>query len=118
MAGRLSVREVERLVRKYINKPVTGKGLPGQQVKAPHIIDMERKLTSQMGTKVSIETRKGGQRGKIIIEFYSLDDFIPHYSDGPALDNVIVEVVPEPAILSLLAIGGLVLRRRKRNSQS
>jgi len=75
MAGRLSVREVERLVRKYINKPGTEKGRLGQQVKAPHIIDLERKLTSQMGTKVSIETRKGGQRGKIIIEFYSLDDF-------------------------------------------
>ena len=28
-----------------------------------------------LSTKVSIEARKNGQRGKIIIEFYSLDDF-------------------------------------------
>jgi hypothetical protein len=28
-----------------------------------------------LGTRVAIETRKNGQRGKIIIEFYSLDEF-------------------------------------------
>ena len=33
------------------------------------------KLSGQLGTKVNIETRKNGQRGKIIIEFYSLDEF-------------------------------------------
>ena len=44
-------------------------------VKPTHIIDLETRLTSQLGTKVSIETRKSGQRGKIIIDFYSLDEF-------------------------------------------
>jgi ParB family chromosome partitioning protein len=73
MAGRLSVREVERLVRKYITGSETSnRPLP---VKPPHIIDLENRLTSQLGTKVSIETRKNGNRGKIIIEFYSIDDF-------------------------------------------
>jgi ParB family chromosome partitioning protein len=73
MAGRLSVREVERLVRQYIEpanqtvKPPRGK--------APHIIDLEQKLASHLGTKVAIDTRKNGQRGKISIEFYSLDEF-------------------------------------------
>lgn len=73
MAGRLSVREVERLVRKY----VTGSTVSERRLKtkAPHIIDLENKLTGQLGTKVSIETRKNGQRGKIVIEFYSLDEF-------------------------------------------
>jgi ParB family chromosome partitioning protein len=73
MAGGLSVREVESLVRKYL----TG-GSRTEQVKhskPPHILDLENKLTSQLGTKVAIETRKNGQRGKIIIEFYSLDEF-------------------------------------------
>jgi ParB family chromosome partitioning protein len=73
MADRLSVREVERLVRKYL----TGTGQPRAIVrsKPAHILDLESKLSSQLGTRVSIETRKNGQRGKIIIEFYSLDEF-------------------------------------------
>ena len=73
MAGRLSVREVERLVRKYLAG--TGKIKSTSRSKPPHIIDMENKLSGQLGTKVSIETRKNGQRGKVIIEFYSLDEF-------------------------------------------
>ena len=73
MAGRLSVREVERLVRKYL----VGSEQPKKRVvtKLPHILDLENKLTSQLGTKVSIDTRKNGQKGKIVIEFYSLDEF-------------------------------------------
>jgi hypothetical protein len=38
-------------------------------------MDLENKLASELSTKVSIETRKNGQRGRIIIEFYSLDEF-------------------------------------------
>ena len=73
MAGRLSVREVERLVRKYLAG--TGQVNTTVRSKPPHILDIENKLSSQLGTKVSIETRKSGKRGKIIIEFYSLDEF-------------------------------------------
>jgi len=73
MAGRLSVREVERLVRKFLTD--TGRTKPTARIKAAHIVDLEDKLSSQLGTKVTIETRKKGQRGKIIIEFYSLDEF-------------------------------------------
>lgn len=73
LVGRLSVREVERLVRKYL----TGTDQTGAKphAKPPHILDLESKLSSQLGTKVSIETRKNGQKGRIIIEFYSLDEF-------------------------------------------
>jgi ParB family chromosome partitioning protein len=73
MAGRLSVREVERLVQKYLVG--TGEAKATLRSKPPHILDLERKLSSQLGTKVTIETRKKGQRGRIIIEFYSLDEF-------------------------------------------
>jgi len=38
------------------------------------ILDLPDEI-KQLGTRVSIETRKNGQRGKIIIEFYSLDEF-------------------------------------------
>ncbi len=73
MAGRLSVREVERLVRKHLTGSDQAKRI--ERPKPAHIFDLESKLSKQLGTKVSIETRKGGQRGKIIIEFYSLDEF-------------------------------------------
>ena len=33
------------------------------------------KLGSHLGTRVTIETRRNGQRGRIIIEFQSLDEF-------------------------------------------
>lgn len=73
MAGRLSVREVERLVRRYLAGSNQEKRT--FRSKPPHIQDLEVKLSRQLGTKVIIETRKNGQRGKIIIEFYSLDEF-------------------------------------------
>ncbi len=73
MAGRLSVREVERLVRRYLAG--SNKEKKNIRSKPPHIQDLEMKLSRQLGTKVNIETRKNGQRGKIIIEFYSLDEF-------------------------------------------
>jgi len=71
MAGRLSVRDVERLVRHY----TTGDRQAAIRSKPAHIQDLEAKLTGELGTRVTIETRRGGQRGRIVIEFYSLDDF-------------------------------------------
>ncbi len=73
MAGRLSVREVERLVRKYLTG--TERVKTTAKAKTAHILDLESKLCTQLGTKVNIETRKNGHRGKIIIEFHSLDEF-------------------------------------------
>jgi len=73
MAGRLSVREVERLVRRYFIG--IGQAKVTARSKPPHILDLESELSRHFGTKVIIETRKNGQRGKIIIEFYSLDEF-------------------------------------------
>ena len=73
LAGRLSVREIERLVRKYLANTNTVKSV--SPTKPAHILDLENKLISRLGTKVAVETRKNGQKGKIIIEFYSLDDF-------------------------------------------
>lgn len=72
LAGRLSVREVERLVKLQSARPAEERP---EIVKPPHIKDLEDKMRSQLGTKVSIQARKNGQRGKIVIEFYSLDEF-------------------------------------------
>jgi len=73
LAGRLSVREVERLVRRALIGSAEGKTKVIET--APHIIDLERKLQEILGTKVTISTRKRGHRGRIIIDFYSLDEF-------------------------------------------
>lgn len=73
MAGRLSVREVERLVRKYLTGTELAKTTT--RSKPPHIMDLESKLSSYLGTRVIIETRKNGQRGKIVVEFHTLDEF-------------------------------------------
>ncbi|MBU1259662.1 MAG: ParB/RepB/Spo0J family partition protein [Planctomycetes bacterium] len=74
LAGRLSVREVERLVRLALT---AGDEKKQKQIieKPAHIKDLEEKIRSRLGTKVSIQARKNGQRGRIIIEFYSLDEF-------------------------------------------
>ena len=73
LAGRLSVREVERLVRKYLTE--NGQSKRTICSKPAHILDLENMLGSLLGTKVTIETRNNGQKGKLTIEFYSLDDF-------------------------------------------
>jgi ParB family transcriptional regulator, chromosome partitioning protein len=74
MAGRLSVREVERLVRTY-TEGAGGDKVRVERPKAAHIVDLENRLTRTLGTKVNIETVKSGKRGKVVIEFYSVDDF-------------------------------------------
>ena len=72
MAGRLSVREVERLVRKHLDE---GQVRPKTRTKSPHIADLETKLRRHLGTRVAIETKRNGDRGRILIEFDSLDEF-------------------------------------------
>ncbi len=71
-AGRLSVREVERLVRKHLAQEET---VTPPRAKASHILDLEQKLKRHFGTSVAIQTRKNGQKGKIVIPFDSLDAF-------------------------------------------
>jgi ParB family chromosome partitioning protein len=73
MAGRLSVREVERLVRKHLEGSHEAKA--EKHEKETHIIDLEKQLQSILGTKVNIQPKKKGNRGQIIIDYYSLDDF-------------------------------------------
>lgn len=73
MAGRLSVREVEAMVRRHLTKKPDDEKKTRQ--KPGNILDLESKLTRFLGTKVSIDARRGGRRGRISIEFYSLDEF-------------------------------------------
>ncbi len=73
LAGRLSVREVERLVRKHLEEDPVAR--PKIRAKPPHIVDLEEKLHRHLGARVFIQTRRNGQRGRILIDFDSLDEF-------------------------------------------
>jgi len=73
MAGRLSVRAVERLVRRQLDENTSTGTRPAP--KPAHVSDLESSLSMHLGTKVSIQTRRKGDSGRIIIEFNSLDEF-------------------------------------------
>ncbi len=75
LSGRLNVREVERIVRKYTEGKKHEETGRKTSDKAPHIVELEGRLSQQIGSRVRIETKKNGQRGKMVIEFRSLDEF-------------------------------------------
>lgn len=70
----LTVRQAERWatpVVTKVSKPRRKKNYLAPD--DPHLLEMEEKLSKRFGTKVKIETARVG--GRIIVEFYSLDDF-------------------------------------------
>jgi len=71
--GGLSVRRVEDMVR-GIGKPSSRSTKTVHPSTNNSLMSIEEKLRQQLGTKVSVKT-KGGGKGEIVIEFYSLDDF-------------------------------------------
>jgi ParB family transcriptional regulator, chromosome partitioning protein len=73
MAGRLSVREVERLVRQFLTASENQK--TKIRTRPAHIQDLESRLSKELGTNVAIETRKNGKCGRIVVEFHSLEEF-------------------------------------------
>ena len=73
LAGRLSVREVERLVRRHLSANDPKKH--AARIRPAHITDLESRLSKELGTNVAIETRKNGKCGRIVIEFHSLEEF-------------------------------------------
>ena len=77
MDEKLSVREVEKLIRTLLNKE---KRTMGRHFDAPNPAlnyiyqDMEEKMKAILGTKVTVN-RKTDKRGKIEIEYYSNEEF-------------------------------------------
>lgn len=68
LAQQLSVRELENLVTKRLGG-VRRKSL---QKRDPHLVALEEGLQRTLGTKVKIIA--GRKRGKIVLEYYSLND--------------------------------------------
>lgn len=70
---KLSVREVEKLVRQYL-KPAPPKPQKEEDSSLDVIYsDMEEKMKASLGTKVVIQ-RKSADKGRIEIEYYSRDE--------------------------------------------
>jgi ParB family transcriptional regulator, chromosome partitioning protein len=72
MAKSMSVRELENLINIGIESTVRRKILK-TRARDHEIAALEEELQRLLGTKVRIQAKK--KRGKIIIEYYSLDDF-------------------------------------------
>jgi ParB family chromosome partitioning protein len=68
----LSVRHVEKYVADYHKPGTEATSLP-HTPKPPHIRDLEDRLRMALGTRVTIFDNSG--RGKIVIDFFSPDDF-------------------------------------------
>ncbi len=74
-AEELSVREVEELVRNYLEHPATTAARPMKTLPTPEessLGEVEEILSEQLATRVTIQM--GKRRGRIVIEFGSADD--------------------------------------------
>lgn len=81
-AEELSVREVEELVRAYLEAPAERqRAVRPAPERVPVLAEVEEVLADRLATKVSIQM--GRKRGRIVIEFASADD----------LDRIVSEIV-------------------------
>ena len=69
----LSVRQTERIVQDRLRRAKPSRTDHGP--KPPHITDLEAKLRTALGTRVTISTNKTSTKGRITIDFFSDDDF-------------------------------------------
>ena len=67
----MSVRQTEGAVANLLNPPEK-KEMPERQVD-PNVREVEREMERSLGVRVTITDKKG--RGKIILEYKSLEDF-------------------------------------------
>lgn len=78
-AGAWNVRKTELLAQAHAIKPenVGTKAAPKAEVEARQAVlrDLERQIGHHLGTKVLITTDRTGAKGKLSIEFYSIDHF-------------------------------------------
>ena len=70
----LSVRQLEELVALHSQQDGDAKKKTRAQ-KSAYLRDLEEQLTRTIGTRVAIKPSKAKDRGRIVIDYYSLDDF-------------------------------------------
>ena len=72
IAESMSTRAVERLAADAQKGGKTGAGQAQEKVLPPHVADLEERLRTHFGTKVTVEDSAG--KGRIVIEYYSVDE--------------------------------------------
>ncbi|MFZ9880008.1 MAG: ParB/RepB/Spo0J family partition protein [Phycisphaerales bacterium] len=78
MAGDWSVRELERQVQQIGKaKPALQPGAAATEVNArsANVADLERQLAEYLGTRVAIQLGRKKGSGRLIVDFYNLDQF-------------------------------------------
>lgn len=71
----LSVRHLEALAVAQSQPSDSPAPAPARPAKPPYVRDLEERLTHAIGTRVAIRPGRAKNAGKIVIEYYSLDDF-------------------------------------------
>ncbi|MEN6664989.1 MAG: ParB/RepB/Spo0J family partition protein [Phycisphaerae bacterium] len=74
----LSVRQLESMVSQIIAGTVPAGKAPSTRKstsKPPYIADLEGQLTAAVGTRVEIKPARAANTGRIVVDYYSLDDF-------------------------------------------
>lgn len=70
-----SVRRIERAVA-TATRPSSNTAVPrAASAAALHRADLERRLGEWLGTRVSLESSHGERPGRLVVEFYSIDQF-------------------------------------------
>jgi len=78
LLDQLSVRATEALVRRsksLVVPPADGSVTSRSREKSPHLVDLQARFEKALKTKVSIQEYSKPGTGRIVIEYYSLDDF-------------------------------------------
>jgi len=78
LAEGLSVRQTEEIIRSF-HKPsdpnATATPARSMPSRPAYLADLEERLTSAVGTRVRILPGRARHSGRIVVEYYSLDDF-------------------------------------------
>lgn len=81
IANQWSVRRLEREAAEAVEIPTNrpggagGDGAESLLEREAGVRDLERRLSEHLGTRVKLLLRRGGTRGRIVVEFYDLDQF-------------------------------------------
>jgi len=84
----LSVRQTERIISDRLRRSRERTAKPAQ--KAPYLLDLEAKLREALATRVSIHQHRHDEGGRVVIDFFSKDDF------QRVLEVILAQELPEP----------------------
>ncbi|MFP4106752.1 MAG: ParB/RepB/Spo0J family partition protein [Phycisphaerae bacterium] len=72
---RMTVRQLEKAVDAMKRGADVEAGTTAVRTKPTYILDLEEQLTQTIGTKVNIKPGRAKHTGRLMIDYYSLDDF-------------------------------------------